>query len=106
MGERYMRMLLFFDLPVVTAADRKEYTKFRKFLIKDGFIMVQESVYSKLTLNGTVTQAQRERIIKNKPPRGIVQILIVTEKQYASMEYVIGQNKHIEMDNTNRLVIL
>jgi CRISPR-associated protein Cas2 len=40
-----MRVMVFFDLPVVTSAERKEYTKFRKFLIHEGFIMMQFSVY-------------------------------------------------------------
>ena len=46
-----MRILVFFDLPTETSKDRKIYSKFRKFLIKEGFIMMQESVYSKLALN-------------------------------------------------------
>ena len=40
-----MRILVFFDLPVTTGEERRAYTKFRKFLIKDGFLMLQESVY-------------------------------------------------------------
>lgn len=51
--------------------------------------MMQESVYSKLTLNSSVTTLMREKIVKNKPPKGIVQILIITEKQFGSMEYIV-----------------
>ena len=47
MSYRYMRMIIFFDLPSVTYADQKEYNKFHKFLIKNGYIMMQESVYTK-----------------------------------------------------------
>ena len=46
MSYRFMRIIVFFDLPTETALDRKNYTKFRKFLIKDGFIMLQYSVYT------------------------------------------------------------
>lgn len=46
-----MRILLFFDLPNITLEDKKEYRNFRKFLIKEGFFMMQESVYCKLLLN-------------------------------------------------------
>ena len=81
-----MRVLVFFDLPTETSRDRKIYSKFRKFLIKEGFIMMQESVYSKLTLNNSITNAIRE---KNKPPKGIVQMLVITEKQFSSMEYIV-----------------
>lgn len=48
-----MRVLVFFDLPVITAENRRAYVKFRKFLLKNGFLMLQESVYCKLALNGT-----------------------------------------------------
>ena len=46
-----MRVMVFFDLPVESTPQRKEYSKFRKFLLKEGFIMMQKSVYSKVTLN-------------------------------------------------------
>lgn len=48
MSYRFMRIIVMFDLPVVTSAERQEYTKFRKFLLKSGFIMMQESVYTKI----------------------------------------------------------
>ena len=48
-----MRVLVFFDLPVITSENRRAYSKFRKFLLKNGFMMLQESVYCKLALNGT-----------------------------------------------------
>ena len=57
MSYRFMRVIVFFDLPTISVEDRKEYTKFRKFLIKNGFLMIQESVYTKLTLNKTVADA-------------------------------------------------
>ncbi|WP_295196088.1 CRISPR-associated endonuclease Cas2 [Veillonella sp.] len=48
-----MRVLIMFDLPVETAADRKAYRAFRKFLLATGFYMMQESIYAKLVLNQT-----------------------------------------------------
>lgn len=84
-----MRILVFFDLPTETSKDRKIYSKFRRFLIKEGFIMMQESVYSKLTLNNSITNTIRDKIEKNKPPKGIVQMLVITEKQFSSMEYIV-----------------
>ena len=49
---KFMRIVVFFDLPVVTAKEKKAATKFRKFLIKDGYNMMQWSVYSRIC-NGT-----------------------------------------------------
>ena len=101
-----MRILVFFDLPTETSKDRKIYARFRKFLIKEGFIMMQESVYCKLTLNNSITNSIREKINKNKPPKGIVQMLVITEKQLASMEYIVGEKTYENIDDTERLLIL
>lgn len=101
-----MRILVLFDLPTETSKDRKIYARFRKFLIKEGFIMMQESVYCKLTLNNSVTNSIREKINKNKPPKGIVQMLVITEKQFASMEYIVGEKTYENIDDTERLLIL
>ena len=46
-----MRIIVFFDLPTTSAIDLKNYRNFRKFLIKEGFMMMQESVYTKITKN-------------------------------------------------------
>lgn len=88
-----MRILVFFDLPTETAKDRKNYSQFRKFLIKEGFIMMQESVYVKLVLNNSITNSIKDKISKNKPQKGIVQMLIITEKQFNSMEYIVRREK-------------
>lgn len=101
-----MRVLVFFDLPVKTKKDRREYSRFRKFLVKSGFMMVQESVYSKLALNQTVANGISESVKKNKPPAGIVQMLVVTEKQYSKMEIVVGSSDSNVVSNDERLLIL
>ncbi|MDO4778189.1 MAG: CRISPR-associated endonuclease Cas2 [Tissierellia bacterium] len=106
MSYRFMRIIVMFDLPSTTAFELREYRKFRKFLIKNGFIMVQESVYSKLALNSTVVNLISESIRKNKPKEGLVQLLVVTEKQYNNIEYIIGESKKEVIDTDERLVIL
>ena len=70
-----------FDLPVTTAAYRKSYSRFRKYLIKNGFLMLQESVYCKLAQNSVAADNVIENVRKNKPDEGLVQVLKVTEKQ-------------------------
>ena len=100
-----MRMLVFFDLPTETALDRKNYNVFRKTLIKNGFLMLQESVYCKLLLNGSSEKAARDVLEKNKPPKGIVQILTITEKQFAKIEYLTGEF-HSEILNTDERMVV
>ena len=101
-----MRVLVFFDLPVTTSENRRAYTHFRKFLLKNGFLMLQESVYCKLALISTAVNAIVENIHKNKPEEGLIQLLTVTEKQYAKMDIIIGEIKSEVLDSDERLVIL
>lgn len=106
MSYRYMRVILFFDLPTETLEDKREYRNFRKFLIKKGFLMMQESVYCKLALNQTVASAVVTAVKNNKPKDGLVQLLVVTEKQFAKMEYICGERTSSIIDSDDKLVIL
>ena len=106
MSYRFMRMLVFFDLPTETAADRRVYRRFRKMLITNGFLMLQESVYCKLLLNSTAQTSMAELLRKNRPTQGIVQMLTVTEKQFAKMEYITGSWQSDVIDTDERLVEL
>ena len=101
-----MRLIVFFELPVVTSAERREYARFRKFLVRNGFVMMQESVYSKIILNNTAGDALKENVRRNKAKRGIVQMLTVTEKQFASMEYVTGERRTEIVDTDERFVLI
>ncbi len=106
MSYRYMRLIVFFDLPTTSSESLREYRKFRKFLIKNGFFMMQESVYTKLALNNTVMEAVVANVRKNCPKEGIVQMIGVTEKQFAKMEFVVGEKSSEIIDSDERLIIL
>lgn len=106
MSYRFMRIVLFFDLPTLTEKNRKEYSRFRKFLIKSGFMMLQESVYVKLALNSTAMNTLINNLEKNKPNEGLVQLLLVTEKQYSKLYMLLGESKNEVLNSTERLVFL
>ena len=106
MGFRQMRVFVMFDLPTETVADRKAYRIFRKYLTESGFIMMQESVYSKLCMNGSSAKIVHENVRKHKPPAGLVQMLTVTEKQYAQMEFIVGSGTGEYLSTIERLVVL
>ena len=106
MSYRFMRIIVFFDLPTESEAERREYRKFRKTLIKNGFIMMQESVYCRMVLNATVQKSVEDMIRSEKPNGGIVQMLTVTEKQFAGMSYITGSRNTDVIDSDERLVIL
>lgn len=101
-----MRVIVFFDLPVDTLEDKAEYRRFRKFLIKKGFVMMQESVYSKIALNQTVANSIADSVRANKPGAGLVQMLIITEKQYARIEYVVGEKTIEVIDSDEKVLVL
>ena len=101
-----MRVIVFFDLPVLTVDNRRTYRSFRKQLIKSGFMMMQESVYCKLGQNSTAADYVIENLRKNKPEEGLVQVMKVTEKQYGKMEFLVGEKKFEILDTDERLVIL
>lgn len=90
MLECCMRILVFFDLPTSTKKDRKKYAEFRKHLIKDGYDMLQFSVYSRITLNHDDAKKHIARLMMHQPPKGSVRVLTVTEKQYNSMLILVG----------------
>lgn len=105
MGYRFMRLIVFFDLPTVTKADLRVYAQFRKFLLKEGFIMMQESVYTKILLNGTMADLMMARLKKEIPQKGLVQALLVTEKQFANIKYLTGNKQNTINDTDERLVV-
>lgn len=105
-GFRFMRMLVFFDLPTLTEEDRKNYRHFRRILIKNGFIMLQESVYCKMMTSPSVENSCRKLIYNNKPPHGLIQILSITEKQFTKMDYVVGAGTSDVIDSEEHLIIL
>ncbi|MCX7200012.1 MAG: CRISPR-associated endonuclease Cas2 [Proteobacteria bacterium] len=87
---RYMRMLVFFDLPVVTRTERRAYTVFRRFLLNDGFDMIQFSVYARILNGRDAEQKHFQRLVANLPSEGSIRALTVTEKQYAGMKLLVG----------------
>ncbi|WP_432363182.1 CRISPR-associated endonuclease Cas2 [Sporosarcina sp. UB5] len=81
---------MFFDLPMVTKTERRVYTKFRKYLINNGFSMVQFSVYAKIFPNRTALFQYIEGLKRNLPNQGSIRIMAVTEKQYEKMQILVG----------------
>lgn len=88
---KFMRMIVFFDLPVTEKAAQKAATKFRNFLINDGYLMIQYSVYSRVCNGYDAVKAHEKRLKQHLPPNGSVRLLTITEKQYESMQILLGE---------------
>ena len=86
-----MRILVFFDLPVQTKAQRRAATRFRNFLLKDGFHMVQYSVYARICNGTDSVETHKTRIQKSLPTTGSVRMMVVTERQFNAIDVLVGE---------------
>ena len=107
MKYKLMRMLCMFDLPVETDTQKRNYRIFRKELLKEGFVMMQYSVYVRVCPSREYARRLERRIIKITPPKGNVRLLCVTEKQYEDMTLLVGSKNTAEMTiGTDRMIII
>ncbi len=104
MVNRTMRLLVLFDLPTKTKRERKDYAVFRKMLIQHGFAMLQFSVYVRITRNHDDLEKYIKIIEHRRPPKGDVRCLKITEKQYAGIRLIIGDQENIPDYGTEDLV--
>jgi CRISPR-associated protein Cas2 len=103
---RYMWLFVFFDLPVGSNVERRNATRFRKFLKDDGFMMLQLSVYARVMRGEEAVEKHLGRVTKNLPPKGSIRTLAVTERQYARMKLLIGESTKNEKAAPQQLVLL
>ncbi len=88
---KFMRMVVFFDLPVTEAEERKAAARFRNFLLKDGYYMVQFSVYSRVCNGNDAVEKHTKRLKASLPKNGSIRLLVITEKQYQNMVVLLGK---------------
>jgi CRISPR-associated protein Cas2 len=101
-----MRVIVMFDLPVLTREQQRTYRRFRKWLIDSGFIMMQESIYSKIVLNPTAAQFLKKQIRNQHVKEGLIQTMTITEKQYANIDLIVGCVQSETISDMRRLIIL
>ncbi|MUV38384.1 CRISPR-associated endoribonuclease Cas2 [Lentibacillus sp. JNUCC-1] len=86
-----MRIIVFFDLPVVLPRERKAYARFRKFLLNDGYTMLQYSVYSRICNGEDNVRKHMRRLHEHIPPvNGAIRAMKVTERQFENMDILLG----------------
>ncbi len=88
-----MWVLTMFDLPTDTKKARRQYTLFRKSLIKDGFTMMQYSVYVRHCASRENADVHERRVAIHLPPDGEVRLLRITDKQYEQMQVFWGKKR-------------
>lgn len=90
---RIMWILVLFDLPTDTKNDRKNYAKFRKAIMKDGFDMFQFSIYVRHCMSRENSDVHVRRVKSVLPPKGHIGILRITDKQFGEIEIFYGKKK-------------
>ena len=103
---KFMRLLVFFDLPMTTKREKRAYVVFRRFLINDGYDMIQWSVYGRITNGIDNANTHLLRLAKNLPPAGSVRCLMISEKQFTNMRILVGIKKEQEIKVTSSQMIL
>ncbi len=101
-----MWLIVFFDLPVKTKPQRRVATKFRKFLLDDGYIMLQYSVYARICRGQDAVEKHVGRLLKSLPKEGSVRSLQVTDRQYARMKTLVGTQPMEEKLGTHQFIML
>mgnify|MGYP001103348778 CR=1 FL=1 len=90
---RTMWIMVLYDLPTETKVDRKNFTKFRNALLKDGFEMFQFSMYIRHCASKENANVHIQRVINNLPPKGKIGILSITDRQFGEMQLFYGKDK-------------
>lgn len=106
-SSRFVRLVLFFDLPQETKTDQRHYRQFVKYLKMEGFIRIQYSVYAKLCINNDSAKTIQKRLKNNVPDNGDIRYLIITERQYQNIvnmnsDYTLQEN----ITTTDRTLII
>lgn len=103
---KLMRILVFFDLPVKTKQERRDAAHFRKFLLNDGYHMIQYSVYARICNGADSVALHENRLRAEIPPHGSIRMLVITEKQYHSIRILLGTpTVYDEPQSTDSLMV-
>lgn len=100
-----MWILVMFDLPVGTRAESKAATKFRQFLLDEGFEMAQFSIYTRFCKSKEQYETYVRHIGSNLPESGDIHILGFTDKQYENIIRFSGHSRKRTRKNPSQLAL-
>lgn len=100
---RVMWVFVFFDLPTDTKKDRKNYAFFRKQLQKDGFTMLQFSIYVRHCNSRENAEVHVKRVRSFLAPKGEIIIFSLTDKQFGMMEFFRGRSPDVRPGTPQQL---
>jgi CRISPR-associated protein Cas2 len=100
-----MWILIFFDLPTKRKEEREVAAKFRRFLIQDGYIMIQLSVYGRVCNGAERVEKHLNKLQKSLPSKGSIRVLEITDKQYSRMKILVGKLHENEKKSDQQLLL-
>ena len=100
-----MWLMVMFDLPTVTKEEKRNYTRFRKYLLAEGFVQLQYSVYAKYCASRENSQKYYRYIQDVVPPGGHVRLLQVTDKQFGDMISLYGKTLQTIEEKPEQLLL-
>lgn len=94
-----------FDLPVATKAEARAATKFREFLLDEGFEKSQFSIYARFCNGKEQFETYMRRIDSNLPETGEVHVLGFTDRQYENIVRFSGRRRRQARKNPDQLAL-
>lgn len=95
-GNRYMWLFVFFDLPVKKKIERKRASSFRRFLLKDGYTMLQFSIYTRICNGEEAIEKHTKRLQNELPPEGHIRSMQITDLQYERIKLLVYQGEKLK----------
>lgn len=102
---KFMWLFVFFDLPTKTKKERKKYNQFRRYLLNDGFIMMQYSIYTRICKGDDSIDTHKKRVKDHIPNRGNIRMISITDLQFSKMETLIGIKSEEEKLGKKQLLL-
>ncbi|MDP9196634.1 MAG: CRISPR-associated endonuclease Cas2 [Pseudomonadota bacterium] len=103
--DRFMWLFVFFDLPVTAGPERRTATRFRNFLLRDGYMMIQFSVYARICNGQDRVDKHLRRLQAAIPEKGSIRAMQVTDKQYERMQILVGNRRKNEKTKAEQLIL-
>ena len=94
-----------FDLPVGTKKQARDATKFREFLLDQGFEMSQFSVYARFCSGKDSFDSHLLKIVRNVPETGDIHVLTFTDRQYENFVRLSSQRRQRPRKSPDQLAL-
>ena len=105
MNTKYIA-LLFYDIPNSTKEQSYKYTKFRKYILSIGFVMLQQSVYVKSINSKHKYQLIKRDLTLASPSESNVRSLLITESVYNNLDLINGEQSFKEQIISKKIRVL